>query len=237
MTAHLLRRAGAVTAGAALALSLGAAAPAAAATPGDTFTSRTVGGSGSVSWTEYDLDDRLGLPGNVHMGWLEVSRYGSYTYAWGSVDDWQCDEGEVPGGGHGEEPEEGFCELTGTRYLENETEDSITFQIARKTGAARVTGTLLVHGGHGGHGEPGEVLGRPPVSITWQPTSAGSRYGSFQSWWDEYGSYRSLVRGTRWDGKVRGAIGAMGFTDDADDEASGGTNAWVELSREVIRGR
>lgn len=56
----------------------------------------------NLSWTEYDPDDVLGLPGNVHVGYLYVEQgpYGSYVY--GNVTDFDCDEGEVPyGGGHG----------------------------------------------------------------------------------------------------------------------------------------
>ena len=63
---------------------------------------KTVGNgiSVSVSWTEYDPDDLLGLPGNVHIGYLgaEDGPYGTYFY--GSVTDFDCDEGETPYGGH-----------------------------------------------------------------------------------------------------------------------------------------
>lgn len=54
-----------------------------------------------VGWTEYDPDDLLGLPGNVHVGYLfvESGPYGTYFY--GNVTDFDCDEGEVPWGGHG----------------------------------------------------------------------------------------------------------------------------------------
>ncbi|MBT8198958.1 MAG: hypothetical protein KJO36_00440 [Acidimicrobiia bacterium] len=56
----------------------------------------------STSWVEYDLEDRLGLPGNTHVGYLGIwiSQWGTHFY--GNVIDWECEEGEVPWGGHGE---------------------------------------------------------------------------------------------------------------------------------------
>lgn len=56
----------------------------------------------STSWIEYDFDDRLGLPGNTHVGYfgIWVSQWGTHFY--GNVIDWECEEGEFPWGGHGE---------------------------------------------------------------------------------------------------------------------------------------
>lgn len=53
-----------------------------------------------VSWTEYDPDDVLGIAGNVHIGFLFgwSDQYGTYFH--GNVTDYDCDPGEVPGGGH-----------------------------------------------------------------------------------------------------------------------------------------
>ena len=60
-----------------------------------------------MSWTEFDPDDLLRLPGNVHVGYLyaESGPYGSYFY--GNVTDFDCDDGEVPWGGHGVVVDEG----------------------------------------------------------------------------------------------------------------------------------
>jgi hypothetical protein len=64
-------------------------------------------GTGSqfwISWTEFDPDDLLRLPGNVHVGYLSGydEQYGTFLY--GNVTDFDCDPGEVPGGGgHGGE--------------------------------------------------------------------------------------------------------------------------------------
>lgn len=67
----------------------------------DSTRTRGQGRSLDVSWTEYDPDDLLRLPGNVHIGYLyaESGAYGEYVF--GSVSDFECDPGEVPWGGHG----------------------------------------------------------------------------------------------------------------------------------------
>ncbi len=63
------------------------------------------GGTGQhfyVSWVEVDLTDALGLPGNVHVGYLSAYSDAWGTYFYGSVTDFDCDEGEVWwGGAHG----------------------------------------------------------------------------------------------------------------------------------------
>lgn len=64
-----------------------------------TRTSGT-GESVDVSWTEYDPNDLLGLPGNVHVGYLSAYSGPYGTYINGSVSDFDCDEGETPFGGH-----------------------------------------------------------------------------------------------------------------------------------------
>jgi len=87
--------------GVALAISSAAsAAPAAAATT-VTKTS-TTGQNVSLSWTEYDPDNLLGLPGNVHIGYFYADQGPYGSYAFGNVTDFDCEEGESPyGGGHG----------------------------------------------------------------------------------------------------------------------------------------
>ncbi len=73
------------------------------ATAGAASRTRTSGTGESVdlSWTEYDPDDLLGLPGNVHIGYLSAYSGPYGTYISGSVSDFDCDEGESPyGGGH-----------------------------------------------------------------------------------------------------------------------------------------
>lgn len=55
----------------------------------------------NLSWTEYDPDDLLGLPGNVHIGYLYADSGPYGTYVSGNVTDFECEEGESPYGGHG----------------------------------------------------------------------------------------------------------------------------------------
>jgi hypothetical protein len=85
------------------ALLIGLASPLCFASSAGAQSTRTSGAGNSVdvSWTEYDPDDLLGLPGNVHIGYLYAytGPYGSYVG--GSVTDFDCDEGESPYGGHG----------------------------------------------------------------------------------------------------------------------------------------
>ena len=92
--------------------------------PAAAVVTRTSGTSQGidVSWTEYDPDDVLGLPGNVHIGYLdaEQGRYGSYVF--GNVTDFECGEGETPWGGHG------VVEVVvdeGAAAVETATEDAI----------------------------------------------------------------------------------------------------------------
>ncbi len=92
------------------ALAVGVAAPFVVALPAQAIVTRTSGTGEyvNVSWTELDPDDLLGLPGNVHVGYLyaEAGPYGSYFY--GNVTDFDCDDGEVPWGGHGVVVDEGL---------------------------------------------------------------------------------------------------------------------------------
>ncbi|NNF56400.1 MAG: hypothetical protein HKN03_18385 [Acidimicrobiales bacterium] len=75
--------------------------PAPVAAGNSTVKSKGTGSSFNISWTEYDPDNLLGLPGNVHIGYLyaESGPYGDYAY--GGVTDFECDPGESPWGGHG----------------------------------------------------------------------------------------------------------------------------------------
>ncbi len=75
-----------------------------AANAGSTYRAKGNGSQFWVSWTEYDPEDLLGIPGNVHVGYLSGydEQYGKFLY--GDVTDFECDPGEVPwGGGHGVE--------------------------------------------------------------------------------------------------------------------------------------
>ncbi|NNE11657.1 MAG: hypothetical protein HKN41_05360, partial [Ilumatobacter sp.] len=86
-------------------LALGLLVPLVGGSGVDAGSTRTKGTGRSINlgWTEYDPDDLLGLPGNVHVGylWMENGQWGDW--GWGGVVDFDCEPGEVPwghGGGH-----------------------------------------------------------------------------------------------------------------------------------------
>ena len=213
---------------------LAVAAPAAAASP-DRFTSKTSGGQAYVAWTEYDTDDLLGLQGNTHVGNLSVYKQPGFTDVFGSIDDWQCDPGEVPGGGHGdghgEEPSENTCDLAGTRYLQGT--ENVTYTMDVRSGVATLTGNLLVsNGGHGGGG----VLARPSANITWTAVGDTYTFRRMETWTRGTATYTSAVRGSGFEAQVTGTIGMMGFADDADDAVHfASAEQWQERSRTRIR--
>ena len=203
------------------------AAPAAAARP-DSSSSVRSGDRASVSWTELDPGNTLGLPGNTHVGnlWVEDGAYG--TFAYGVIVDLDCDPGETPAGGHGDP---GTCDPAGERFLDG---DQVDLTVSDTT--ARLTGTLVVS--NGGHGEPGSVLARVPADITWTSTTALSRYRGSSTYTDSTGSYRSRTTGLRSAPAttvVTGSLGRMGFADDRDDVSSGTFETYTETSRQRTR--
>ena len=239
-----------------------------------------------MSWIEYDPDDLLGLPGNVHVGYLYAYTGQWGNYVGGSVSDFDCDEGETPWGGHDvsegivddasetataavgdaidgivesggvvidadvvsteveaqladdvtdqiqdEFEEFPVCDYIQDRYLDGSETATVSVNLRTKT--ATITGTLIVHGGHGEHGEPGTVLGQPTVDLK----ISG---GDWNKWTSSYSSrgadyrYSMSENGTSYSGgTVEGRIGAMGFADDADDEAYGsfGRSKFVSVER------
>ncbi len=204
------------------------AAPAAAARP-DSSTSVRSGERASVSWTELDPGDALGLPGNTHVGqlWIEDTPFG--VFADGVIFDYECDPGEVPGGHEGP----GTCDDRGARFLSATGPDS-TLTVSGST--AQFSGTLTVS--NGGHGEPGTVLAQVPATITWSTSSAMERYRASSTYTEKGISYRSRVTGLRADVEtttVGGALGRMGFADDEDDVATGTFETYTETFRERIR--
>jgi hypothetical protein len=169
--------------------------------------------SASADWVEWG--ELPNVVGNAHVGFLEVSGTGSNVELWGKVIDYQCDEGEYPGGGGGhdafeEEPGEEECDFTGIREISGGT---VTFSVDRKLTGARLTGTLVV----ANHGAPGQAT--PPVDMTW--TGQGGLWST--TYIDQYTEggtkYYSKYESTGRDALVSGHIGIMDFTDDADDES------------------
>jgi len=199
-----------------------------------TYTSKTSGGQAFVEWIEHDPDpaDALGLPGNTHVGSLGVYAMPGFLKVFGTIDDYECAPGEVPGGGHGEPgaDDPATCELKGTRFLSGTK--STALAIDARAGVARLTGDLLVS--NGGHGEPGEVLATPPADITWTSNGVTSSFRRSETWTDGTSTFRSSVRGTAFEAAITGRIGGMGFTGDDDDASSGYVEQWSERSRERI---
>ena len=204
------------------------ASPAAASSMGMFRSSGTVA---SADWVEFGALPG-GIEGNVHVGslFVDVSSR-SNTYVFGDVADWTCPEGErPPQGGHGhffeEEPEpETNCELESIRFIFADS-SMVSFTVDKKLTSARLTGNLSVadHDGEGG-------AASPPVDMTW--TGTGDLYSSKESGTFRDGGtterYRYSFSGR--DAEVDGRIGAMGFSDDADDESSGQLGTYKSASR------
>lgn len=172
---------------------------------------RETGRAASTDWEQYDNTPTGGTLGNVHIGYL--SAYETTTgraSAWGYIQDYDCEEGERPGGGHGFDDEEpvGGCDWVGERWLEGE---GLAFTMDKKMTTATLKGQLIAYGG--GHGEEGEV-GRPVADIVW--TGLGgtytsrytSRYRDGNTTWTE--SYNSTERSA----SMGGTLGPMGFDPD-----------------------
>lgn len=193
-----------------------AVALAAPAEAGTSWTYRSSGSEAGVNWLE--MGTLNGVGGNAHAGSLSVRDAGGRPEAYGSVFDWTCPEGELPPtGGHGDEPGHGpggpetNCVLESSRFIYGE---AVTFTIDRKLNTARLTGTLNVTDHDTGSG------GRPPADITWTGIGATSSSTYYSKYTDGEGTTWQ-VKESRTDraAQVTGFIGAMGFTDDADDQS------------------
>lgn len=186
-----------------------AIAPAADARSSSTY--RSSGRAASTDWTQWDGTPIGSTFGNVHVGYLEANETSKgRALVDGGIDDFDCEEGEVPGfGGHEfEEPEEGLCDWVGSRSIKGK---GVPFTMDRRFNRARLSGQLTVFGG--GHGDGG-VVGRPMANVTW--TGIGdvttSRYTSRWREGDTQGSdsYRARTRTAT----MSGTIGPMGFDPD-----------------------
>lgn len=203
------------------------AAPAAAARP-DSSSSTRSGVQAFVQWTEHDPMDVLGLPGNTHVGSLDVEDGAFGTFAFGKIFDLECGPGQVPGGSHGGP---GTCEHVGVRVLQGEDVDLVATATS-----ATLSGTLEVS--NGGHGGPGSVVNRVPATVTWTSSTGLSRYRASNSYSDGSVTYRSRTSGLRSDPAtttVTGSLGRMGFADDPDDVSVGAFQTYTETWRERMR--
>lgn len=260
-----------------------------AANAGSTYRAKGDGAQFWISWTEYDPKDILRLPGNVHVGYLSGydEQYGTFLY--GNVFDYECDPGEVPGGGghvaetvvfEGQQSADAgekkaldaiiasgaksidaatvvdsiltnleedipevieeefppFCDPLPVRFLSGQDDKgnpTATFKVDAKKETLTVKGNLIVSSG--GHGEPGNVLGRPPINMTMTGGDWNKYESSYKGSGKDY-SYSYWQKGTDfYGGKVTGAIGAMGFADDKDDESWGGFGSFSYKTVERLR--
>lgn len=177
---------------------------------------KSSGESASAEWVEYG--ELAGVGGNVHVGYLEAETSSDGGEVWGKVIDYQCDEGETPGGGgHGEhiaeydeEESEPECDVMSYRWMEG---GDVTFEVDKKLNTARLTGTLWVDN----HGS----AATPPVDMTWTGTGDLSESIWYEKYSEGGSTYTYKYESTSREALVNGRIGAMGFTDDADDESWG----------------
>lgn len=200
--------------------------------PPDVSSSRTSYQTANVSWTEVDPTADDPVPGNWHLGNLYVQRSGYGLDVFGSIDDFQCDPGEVPGhgGGHaGAEPlpPEGACESLGTRFLS--ASPTLAFTVDVPGGRINLRGALIASSG--GHDGPGAELGRPGVDITWKKAGGFYRYTNSSTWEDDTRRFSSSTRGLGWQATVSGTLGPMNFTDDADDSSNGNAEQYTERTK------
>lgn len=204
------------------------AAPAAASSMGMFRSSGTVA---NASWVEFGI--LPGIRGNAHVGSLAVDASSrTSTYVFGNVADWTCPAGQrPPEGGHGHvledepppEPETN-CTLESVRGIFGHP-SMVSFSVDKRLTTARLTGNLSVSD----HGTGSAAS--PPVDMTW--TGSGPLYSSTESgsFTDGGSTYRYRYSFSGRDADVDGRIGAMGFSDDADDESSGQLGSYRSASK------
>lgn len=196
---------------------------------GSKFLSKTTGTTASAYWTQIDGTDVGSSPfGNVHIGYIyafEMVSGSPDVFAY--IDDFDCPEGQLPGGGHGEEPE-GGCVYLGSRFGYGQ---DMVLAVDSKLTTATLTGALVVESG-GGHGGPGTVVGNPPVNMTWTGAGDLARSRSTYRYTEGGVSYSFSERSTSRTATVSGTIGAMTF----DPDLSGGyLSKFSNTSRERIK--
>lgn len=189
-----------------------AVAPAIAASR---YSYRESGVAAQTDWIQVDgIAPGTHPLGNVHVGFLYVYQTSKgVADAFGYIEDFDCEPGELPdGGGHGFEEEPSGCVWVGARNAEG---FGLSFTVDKKMTKAVLTGQLKVYGG--GHGG-GPVLGRPQANITWNGYGPLMKQRSTWQYNDgstiETGRYRSTDRLA----EMTGNIGPMGF----DPDLSGG---------------
>ena len=188
--------------GAAAAVTVATAVPAEA---GSTYLSRTTGRVATTEWTQI-LDMRARGFGNVHLGWLSAYETANgVADVFSVIDDYDCPDGELPGGGHGEE-EPGGCVYVSTRFLEG---TGVPFTMDGKLGTAHLEGTL--NASTGGHEGPGDQLGTVGANFTWNGFGDLTKSTSTFRYRENGVSYSETYRSNRRAATMTGVLGPMLF--------------------------
>ncbi|MCA1783805.1 MAG: hypothetical protein ABR616_00240 [Dermatophilaceae bacterium] len=179
----------------------------------------------SISWIEMGATDGAGET-EILLGDLSVMG-DKLPDAFGSVYVYSCSDGETPGGGgHGEEPVEGACDLVESRWIFAEP-GAITLTMDRKLTTAKISGRLTVYGDH-----DGEAIGFPMANITltgFGVTSTSRDSGSYTDSNGQRYSYKSTNTGRQ--GVVTGSIGAMVFDDEPGESSWGYFGSFRSMDR------
>ncbi len=185
-----------------------------ASSAGSSYISRTTGVAADAYWTQVDGTPVGTSPfGNVHVGWLNAyETSGGVGDAFVYIIDYDCEPGQLPGGGHGEES---GCTYIGERSGEG---FGLEFSVDKKLQSAFLRGTLTMRQG-GGHGGPGGVVGNPPVDMTWTGSGNLIRTTSTYRYNDGGTSYTDRYRSNSRQASLGGILGPMSF----DPELSGGS--------------
>lgn len=192
------------------------------------WTYKASGNEASIDWLEWGA--LPGVGGNAHVGFLWIDASGSNAWAWGEVYDWTCPAGETPpsgGGGHGEEPPlETNCTLESERFIYGE---DLAFTTDRKMVSAHVTGTVYVDSHDGGGGA------QPAVDITLTGLGDIRSTTTYDKQTDGNSTITTREKRSTRNSEVDGYIGAMGFTDDLDDQSSAEMSSYVIHERYVSK--
>lgn len=189
-----------------------AAFPSASAA-GSSYISRTTGLAADAYWTQVDGTPTGSSPfGNVHVGWLyayETAKGVGDAFVY--ISDFDCEPGQLPNGGHGEE---NGCTYLGDRFGEG---FGLAFSVDKKLQSASLQGRLEMR--QGGHGEPGGVVGNPSVDMTWTGGGNLVRSTSTYRYNDGTSSYTDRYRSSSRQASLGGILGPMSF----DPDLSGGS--------------
>ena len=184
---------------------IAAAATAVPAQAGSSYLSRTTGRTAGVEWVQV-LDMRARGFGNVHLGWLSAYETApGVADVFSTIDDYDCPEGQLPGGGHGEEDPSG-CVYVTTRFLEGQ---GISFTVDNRLTKAHLEGAL--NASTGGHEGPGDSLGTVGANFTWNGTGDLTKSTTTFRYRENGTTFSETYRSSRRAATMTGVLGPMLF--------------------------